>query len=1174
MAVSLTQYRASVGGFHATAVKLSTRHLHFINIRTILPFIILVTLGYKGLQTLILLFFIINVKETVGVVKGLVKSLNQAHYRPSKKNSYKSQDYDTSISSLSMFIIVVILVKIAESFDVHPHPGPTTNLSIVHNNIRSIQKKVDFVEAELGGFDIITLSETHLHSKFPEQKLIMKEFSKPYRRDRHTDNGIGSGGVLIYARNSIYHKHRPDLEVTDLEATWIETRLNQEPFLIGCFYRPPNARVSYWDLIDESIKKAGNTPFKYVVLGDFNFDFLAPPSNHLQRIMNLNSLQQIITQPTRYTDNTATLIDIILTPCPDIIQRSEVLPPVHSDHCCPFIVVKSSSPHKFTFRRTIYNYDKLDVAKYEESLSQTDWNHIILNGNLDDAANNFSEKLLDIARDCMPSKTIKVIERDSPWMTEEIRILIKKKRKLHSNAKRTNVVWRWDLFRITRNKLIDLIRKRKADFIREMDDRINELNNFGDKDWWKLVNRFAKRKGVNDSEIPPLEHEGKTVYSPAEKASIFIDYFMKQSQINGMTDYVPQTRILDTEIQPLFITKEVVKKIIENLNSSKASGPDGIHNKLLMKAISIISEPLSLLFNRSLEEGIFPKVWKRANITPIYKKGNKELCSNYRPVSLLSCIGKVMERCIQCHVFEYLKTNNILTISQSGFIPCDSTTFQLLVIYDDFCKALDKQLTTQAIFFDISKAFDRVWHLGLIRKLHAVGIRGTLLNWFKNYLTDRFQKVVIKGESSDYQLVQAGVPQGSVLGPLLFLIYINDLPDNLESVVKLFADDTSTYLSLEDVDQRSFILNSDLTKITEWAKKWKVDFNPTKTELMTLSTKTLPRTLPIKFDNTTLTETNKHKHLGVILQNDCKWNFHIQSIISKVRLHIACFKSLKYRLSRKALEIIYKTCILPHFDYADVLWDNCTLALSEELEQLNLDAIRTVIGAVRGTSHQKLYDESGMTPLVERRRRHKLTLDYKIINGYAPGYLNEYIPPLITEINPYHRRNLLDRYLPRCRTELYKQSFFPSVTAAWNAIPDEAKRLKSILQFKKYLSSNDQTVPLFFYSHNRISEIIHCRLRLEISDLNADLFQRHLKEDKSCECGYREENAKHYLIDCPRHVYARTLSLHLLTNYDELQIHCLLHGDNRLSIAENRAIFDRVHEFIELSNRFSLLYKK
>ena len=260
------------------------------------------------------------------------------------------------------------------------------------------------------------------------------------------------------------------------------------------------------------------------------------------------------------------------------------------------------------------------------------------------------------------------------------------------------------------------------------------------------------------------------------------------------------------------ITKELVSKKIKELKLNKSSGPDGIHNKMLLKGVDIISQPLASLFNRSIDEGTFPTAWKTAHVTSIYKlKGDKSVCANYRPISLLSCIGKILERCIHGYVFDFLRTNNLLTMSQSGFIPHDSTTFQLLSMYDDFCKALDNRIVTQCIYFDISKAFDRVWHKALLRKLYGIGIRGTLFSWFKNYLSNRTQAVVIKGKSSSYLKIPSGVPQGSVLGPLLFLIYINDITKDIESTIRLFADDTSIYLSIDDPVIRTTNLNSDLS---------------------------------------------------------------------------------------------------------------------------------------------------------------------------------------------------------------------------------------------------------------------------------------------------------------------------------------------------------------------------
>ena len=219
--------------------------------------------------------------------------------------------------------------------------------------------------------------------------------------------------------------------------------------------------------------------------------------------------------------------------------------------------------------------------------------------------------------------------------------------------------------------------------------------------------------------------------------------------------------------------------------------------------------------------------------------------------------------------------------------------------------------------------------------------------------------------------LKAGVPQGSVLGPLLFLVYINDIVEDMESIARLFADDTSMSLAMENQFLRAQILNRDLGRILVWADKWKVVFNEGKTEMLYFS-KRPDQYLPLTFGNTRLEKIDEHKHLGVTLQENCKWDGHIRSVVSKVSMLISCLKSFKYRLCRRTLETMYRSFVLPHFDYADILWDNCTEFLATTLEDLHLEALRTITGSVRGTSHQKLYQESGFCSLKERRRRHKL----------------------------------------------------------------------------------------------------------------------------------------------------------------------------------------------------------
>ena len=490
----------------------------------------------------------------------------------------------------------------------------------------------------------------------------------------------------------------------------------------------------------------------------------------------------------------------------------------------------------------------------------------------------------------------------------------------------------------------------------------------------------------------------------------------------------------------------------------------------------------------------------------------------------------------------------------------------MLCIYDNLAKHFDRGISTQSIYFDISKAFDRVWHRGLLQKLDSIGIRGKLLDFFEDYLTDRSQCVVVKGCKSNIKPVMAGVPQGSVLGPILFLIYINDITENIESIIKLFADDTSLSASIQNPDIRAEILNSDLDKVCQWSKTWKVNFNEAKTELVNTLRGNGP-VFDLKFDSHILIEKDSHKHLGVYIQKDCRWGEHIQFIISKTSKLINCLRSLKYMLSRKALETMYASFVLPIFDYADVLWDGCNEYYTNTLETLHLDALRTIIGAVRGTSHHKIYSESGFIPLKERRKRHKLMHFFKIVNGYSPNYLSDLLPPLVSSINPYHRRNPLERRVPAYRTETYRKSFFPSTTHLWNELPTYVKEFQSICQFKNYLRSEDLVIPPYYYLGNRKDQIVHCRLRLNISDLNADLCRRHLRHDSSCSCHFPEENAEHFLLHCTNYTNQRAATLHSLPpQYKTTET--LLSGNLALSVEENEIIFLTVQSFIKLSERF------
>ena len=287
-------------------------------------------------------------------------------------------------------------------------------------------------------------------------------------------------------------------------------------------------------------------------------------------------------------------------------------------------------------------------------------------------------------------------------------------------------------------------------------------------------------------------------------------------------------------LDSLSITPEEVEQTLKSLPLGKAAGHDLINNRLLKELAQPLSFPLCDLFNFSLSSGKVPKIWKQANVSPIHKKNDPSDVSNYRPISLLSTVGKVLEKIVHKYVFNFFRDNNVITTLQSGFVPGDSTVNQLIDIYNTFCKALDEGKEVRAVFCDISKAVDRVWHKGLLFKLKSAGVTGSLLTWFSDYLNDRKQRVVLPGASSSLTSVKAGVPQGSILGPLLFLLYINDIVEDINSSIRLFADDTSLYIIVDNPFQAAEQLNSDLQKIHRWAAKWLVTFNPGKSEYASL----------------------------------------------------------------------------------------------------------------------------------------------------------------------------------------------------------------------------------------------------------------------------------------------------------------------------------------------------
>ena len=387
------------------------------------------------------------------------------------------------------------------------------------------------------------------------------------------------------------------------------------------------------------------------------------------------------------------------------------------------------------------------------------------------------------------------------------------------------------------------------------------------KKWWQLLKQVYKCNDISQS-IPPLEDGQKIVTTNSEKANLFNCFFTEASTIDESNAKLPElNRIFqdNNDLAVINVTEKDVRDQIQLLNVSKSYGPDGISPTIIKEGGTILVKLLTKLFNLSLNKMKVPQLWKQANVIPIHKKDKKTSVSNYRPISLLSIVSKLFEKVIFKYVYNHFHDNFIISCYQSGFLPGKSTKTQLIEVYHHFCSAIDRHKEVRVVFLDISKAFDRVWHAGLLFKLQSAGISNNLLAWFKDYLTDRQQRVVINGQSSDWANIKAGVPQGSVLGPLLFLLYINDISHVIQHCqIRLFADDTCLFIEVDNREDAADKINKDLQNLFEWSKEWLVNFSDAKTNSLIISNKQdLNRNPHVSMNNIPIKEVRSFKYLGL-----------------------------------------------------------------------------------------------------------------------------------------------------------------------------------------------------------------------------------------------------------------------------------------------------------------------
>ncbi len=953
-------------------------------------------------------------------------------------------------------------------------------------------------------------------------------------------------------------------------------------------YRPQHRDIiDFCYDIDTILDNASDSCQSFLFLGDMNArnkdfrseDLTNTEGRALKAFFDSHNFTQLIHEPTRTQKGAKSCLDLIFTNTPSLISCVGTRPKVYQtcDHMPIYAIFTTVFPKPNSYKRWVWNYNRGDMLRFRSLLLDGLWLTCYNSQNPDEIVNAWVKMFVETAETCIPHYAATIRPRDKEFMNTYIRQLISKRDKLHKKVKRNpNNEAIKVRYKEARNKVVTEIAKAKFELEKERNSKISSVES-SNKDWWKLTKSALVMTSSPSISNTPLLDGTDIITNDIEKANLINSFFVQQSMLNDSNAQLPPNPPQpEIKIEQKVIQPEEVFEILINLDISKATGPDGISNRLLRESAVSIAQPLSHLFNYSLSTGYFPEQWKIANVIPVFKKDDPMLCNNYRPISLLCCISKVFEKILFNHIYSFLKRNKLLNRNQSGFTPGDGTINQLINICNKIHCQLDNGDEVLAVFLDLSKAFDKVWHQGLIYKLEKIGIDGNLLVWLKSYLSNRKQQVVINGKQSDILELNAGVPQGSVLGPLLFLIYINDMTEGLTGEVFLFADDSSVFHSVnKNINRCAEKMNHDLSLIYAWAEQWLVTINAIKTVFMLFSTRR-PNLLvpPIMLGRSTLKQVFSHKHLGLILKPNLSWGEHISSIIAKANKRLFILKHYKYKLSRYALATGYMNFIRPIIEYGDVLYDSCTLEQSNLIEKLQHEAARTVTGAKFRSSPDMLYKELGWVPLKNRRKMHKLSKIYAMKNKLSPGYLCDLLESFQDRHEYNTRRVVSANYLqyPFPKKELFNRSFIVSSIKEWNKLDPNIANAPSLESFKNKLKAKYKVHHPIMNKHlDRHSEIVIAQLRIGFSDLNDHLFLKGCLEDPQCLCGYRCENTSHFLLECPLYSNIRNNMIQKINQLNSsltVNANLLLYGDETLNFTSNNLIQTYLSEMLRSSQRF------
>lgn len=969
-----------------------------------------------------------------------------------KLMSVKCQDY--IIDSLSPQIVEERLTKGQFS----------KNFTLFHQNIRGFAiSKIDDLNAYLNTCPthVLCISEHHLDKndievlRLPNYNLNAKFCRSKFKK----------GGVCIFTHETMQCSElnlNKFCREKDLEICAVNFYLQSYKLCIMTIYRSPTGDFQYFiDTLEQILDNIHHNFNNIILCGDFNINYYINSAFKLSLNSLLASygLVSIVTFPTRIQKNSQTIIDNIFLNTLQFNKYS-VYPCINglSDHDAQRLILYDiiiDKPYTTAFFKR--KFDKLSCDNFNVKLSYECWDNVFSEHDVDTSFNNFLDTYLKLFNSCFPFKKSQHKPQSNAWLTQGIKISCLNKRKLfiaQRNSKDPNLTAFYKKYCKILTRIIKLA---KQNYYNNL--ILNSSNK--NKTMWNIINSSINKKPTNDN-ISSINIDGKQICNGHTIADTFNKHFVSTAQdirttklncntpLNHTKTIQYLTRAFNHPFPPInikYISTKELEEITKSIKSKDSYGYDEIPTKILKSSIYFISSPLTYIINRMLSTGTFPSRLKFSVVKPLFKAREKKYVTNYRPISLLTSFSKIFEKVIFNRLLQHINNNQILTDAQFGFRHKSSTDLATFTLTQEILTALNNKLKVGGIFCDLHKAFDCVNHNILLSKLEFYGIFGKFNTLIKSYLHNRYQKVQIKKDlinyCSEWKLITDGVPQGSILGPLFFLLYINDLPNLISEVSTpiLFADDTSLIITNSDSLQLEKNINTVIQILHEWFHNNLLFLNFEKTQFLQFSTKnTNIINLHLTYNDSQIFNTNNTKFLGIMIDNKLSWKSYIDFMIPKMNTATYVIRTLKQLMNLDALKGVYFSFAHSILSYGIIFWGSSKY--SENIFKIQKRIIRIIMNVGSRTSCRSLFKQLGILPL---QSQYIFSLMMFVVNNKELFESN-------ASFHNFSTRSHNDLHLPNANLSVFQKGVYYSGVKIYNNLPTDLKQIfHDTVKFRKAL---------------------------------------------------------------------------------------------------------------------------